>query len=109
MATRRQLVEGLKTDGGVGRAVEEDFVYNGGPPTSRPAASRPSAEGRAGKGQAEGAVGRVPLTIRFRADYAALLKRASLERQLNGVSPNSLQDIVEEAVLPWLRSNGYLS
>jgi hypothetical protein len=109
MATRRPLVEGLKTDSGVDRAVEEEFVYNGGPSTTRGGAPRPSAEGRAGKGQAAGAVGRVPLTIRFRADYAALLKRASLERQLNGASPSSLQDIVEEAVLPWLRSNGYLS
>jgi hypothetical protein len=51
---------------------------------------------------------RVPLSTRMRADYAELLKRASLERQLEKVQPNTLQDILEEAVEPWLRSNGYL-
>jgi hypothetical protein len=34
-------------------------------------------------------------------------QRASLERQLNGTAPNTLQDILEEALEPWLRSNGY--
>src|SRR5438874_2134939 len=52
---------------------------------------------------------RLPLTIRVRSDFAAALKRASLERQLNGVLPNTLQDILEEALEPWLRSNGYLN
>jgi hypothetical protein len=54
-------------------------------------------------------VSRVGLTTRIRSDFAAALKRASLERQLNGVSPHTLQDILEEALQPWLRSNGYLS
>jgi hypothetical protein len=36
------------------------------------------------------------------------LKRASFERQLQGVEPNSMQDIVEEALTPWLRKHGYL-
>ena len=30
-------------------------------------------------------------------------------RLYNGVLPNTLQDILEEALEPWLRSNGYLS
>ena len=51
----------------------------------------------------------MPLTTRVRADFAAALKRASLERQLDGVIPNTLQDILEEALEPWLRSNGYLN
>jgi hypothetical protein len=51
----------------------------------------------------------VPLTTRVRADFAAALKRASLERQLSGVLPNSLQDILDDALEPWLRANGYLS
>ena len=54
------------------------------------------------------AVARSPLTTRVRADFAAALKRASLERQLKGVFPQTLQDILEEALEPWLRSNGYL-
>ncbi|MHC5540635.1 hypothetical protein ACYOEI_20650, partial [Singulisphaera rosea] len=51
---------------------------------------------------------RVPLSTRMRSDFAAALKRASLERQLEGVEPNTLQDILEQAVEPWLRNNGYL-
>jgi hypothetical protein len=51
----------------------------------------------------------VPLTTRVRSDFASALKRASLERQLSGVTPNTLQDILEQALEPWLRSNGYLS
>ena len=52
--------------------------------------------------------GRVPISTRMRADFATALKRASLERQLSGIEPNTLQDILEQAVEPWLRSNGYL-
>ena len=50
----------------------------------------------------------MPLSTRMRADFAAALKRASLERQLASVEPNTLTDILEQAVEPWLRSNGYL-
>ncbi len=50
----------------------------------------------------------VPFSTRMRADFAAALKRASLERQLASIEPNTLQDILEQAVEPWLRSNGYL-
>ena len=35
-------------------------------------------------------------------DFAKALKRASLERQLKGLEPNTLQDILEEAIEPWL-------
>jgi len=28
---------------------------------------------------------------------------------LSGVFPNTLQDILEEALQPWLRSNGYIT
>ena len=44
----------------------------------------------------------------MREDFAGALKRASLERQLAKVEPNTLQDILEQAVEPWLRANGYL-
>jgi len=27
---------------------------------------------------------------------------------LKGVEPNTLQDILEQAIEPWLKSNGYL-
>lgn len=51
---------------------------------------------------------RSPLTTRLRADYAAALKRASLERQLHGETPSQVQDILEEALGPWLKAHGYL-
>ncbi|OWK45583.1 hypothetical protein FRUB_01914 [Fimbriiglobus ruber] len=45
---------------------------------------------------------------RIRTELAAALKRSSLERQLQGIEPNSIQDILEEALEPWLRQRGYL-
>ena len=91
--------------------MEEAFVYRDGgkAPDARTHAPAPAAEAREEKGQGGNPVGRVPLTIRFRSDFAAALKRASLQRQLDGVSPNTLQDILEEAVEPWLRQHGYLN
>lgn len=50
----------------------------------------------------------VPVTVRLRPEVAAALKRASLERQLNGIETYTQQDIVEEALLPWLRAEGLL-
>ena len=37
---------------------------------------------------------RVPISTRMRSEYSDALKRASLERQLNKVEPNSVQDIL---------------
>jgi hypothetical protein len=51
---------------------------------------------------------RAPISTRIRADFATALKRCSLERQLQGVVPNTLQEILEEAIEPWLKSHGYL-
>ena len=53
-------------------------------------------------------VRRVPISTRIRAEFATALKRASLERQLNGIEPNSVQDMLELAIEPWLKSNGYI-
>lgn len=53
-------------------------------------------------------VARLPITSRIRADLAVALKRASLERQLENVYPFSLQEILEEALEPWLKKHGYL-
>jgi hypothetical protein len=111
MAARRPLVEGLKTQSAVDRSLEEAFVYNSAPKSevsTKPQPNAPSAEPGPGKGRAESSAVRVPITVRFRADFAAALKRASLERQLQGVRPNTLQDILEEALEPWLRDHGCL-
>jgi hypothetical protein len=110
MMGRRSLAEGLKTGGGLDPALEEAFVYRDkGKATNPEPPPAPAAEGRDGKGQSASQVGRVPLTIRFRSDFAAVLKRASLQRQLDGVTPHTLQDILEEALEPWLKNNGYLN
>lgn len=50
----------------------------------------------------------VPVTVRLRPEVASALKRASLERQLNGIETYTQQDIVEEALLPWLKAEGLL-
>ena len=50
----------------------------------------------------------VPVTVRLRPEIASALKRASLERQLNGVATYTQQDIVEEALLPWLQAEGLI-
>ena len=98
MAERRSLIEGLKpTVPPVDPHEEKAFVYGEKAPKD---ASRPLA--------APVTLNRVPLSTRIRGDFATALKRASLERQLDAVEPNTLQDILEQALEPWLKSNGYI-
>jgi hypothetical protein len=95
---RRTLIDGLKeTPPPIDHSREKDFVYS--EKSKAPQRATPTTP----------TVNRVPLSTRIRADYSAALKRASLERQLKAVEPNSLQDILEEAIEPWLRSNGYIT
>ncbi len=109
MKERRSLVEGI-TPSSVDPAVEDQFVFARKPKAAEPVAPQvPVPESREGKGQPANVVNRMPLTTRIRADYGTALKRASLERQLSGTVPNTLQDILEEALEPWLRLNGYLN
>ncbi|MBY0459781.1 MAG: hypothetical protein K2V38_20875 [Gemmataceae bacterium] len=94
MSERRPLTDGLKPPTPpVDPAVERQFVFRG-PGREERVASTP--------------VARAPLTTRIRAEYAAALKRASLERQLSGATPHTLQEMLEEALEPWLRAHGYL-
>jgi hypothetical protein len=109
MADRKSLVEGLKTASTVDPSREKSFVYADSPKATPPVASPAATETQDGTRQTGASTGRVPLTTRIRGDYATALKRASLERQLSGTKPNTLQDILEEALQPWLRTNGYLS
>lgn len=53
-------------------------------------------------------VGLIPVTIRMRPEIAGALKRASLERQLNGEETYTQQELVESALEPWLEGEGYL-
>jgi hypothetical protein len=98
MAERRPLTEGLKPAPqvpSVDPQKEREFVHGTKPlATTEARATSPFA--------------RVPISTRIRSEYAEALKRASLERQLNKVEPNTLQDILEQAIEPWLKSNGYI-
>ena len=100
MADRRSLTEGLAATPRVDTQAARDFVFEGrgGAASPSPAKVTPVAP----------TVSRVPLTTRIRDDLAKALKRASLERQLAAVEPNTLQDILEEAIEPWLKQHGYL-
>jgi len=102
MAERRPLVAGLKPPTGVDPSLEKQFVFG----DKTDPAKQPKPQAAEPKNQ--NSISRVPLTTRVRADYAAALKRASLERQLAGEFPNTLQDILEEALGPWLRDHGYV-
>ncbi|MGH7135839.1 MAG: hypothetical protein ACREHD_08875 [Pirellulales bacterium] len=114
MNQRRSIVAGMGPQNSVDRTVENQFVRAGQattaesvtagqvqtpPPVQNPPANRQNAS----------TVNRLPLSTRVRADFATALKRASLERQLSGTTPNTLQDILEEALEPWLMANGYLN
>src|SRR3954451_1208308 len=100
MAERRPLVEGLKPKPETPRALEEQFVYSE-KLKAAPSAAEPTAY------KAAPTITRVPFTSRLRDDLAQALKRASLERQLAGIEPNTVQDILESALEPWLRANGH--
>jgi hypothetical protein len=99
MAERRTLTEGLKaTPEPLDAGIVRQLVYADKPSTPQ---TQPTQQTRV--------IDRVPLSTRMRGDFAKALKKASLERQLQGVEPNTLQDILEEAVEPWLKSHGYLT
>lgn len=101
MAERRLLIEGIKPPAPpVDPAREREFVFGAEARGGTERSNLPTAMALNAKS---------PISTRIRSDLAAALKRASLERQLNGIEPNKLQDILEEAVEPWLKSNGYLS
>ncbi len=134
MAERRSLTDGLKATPTIDPAVAREFIYGGkgaNPAEAKIAdgvqethALRNHREQRDHRDHRDhGEPGnshesqqtpstvtsRSPISTRIRSDFALALKRASLERQLKGVEPHTLQDILEQAIEPWLKSNGYLS
>jgi hypothetical protein len=103
MGDRRSISEGLRatpSTPAVDPAVAREFIHGG---AGKPAAS---GEGTTPT-NASSTLTRVPISTRIREDFARALKRASLQRQLEGREPNTLQDILEEAIEPWLRNNKY--
>lgn len=93
---RRALVDGLQATQAADPRAESEFVFGKGPPQRAAAATVPSQS-------------RVQFSTRIREDFFKALKRASLQREMNGVQPFTIVEILEEAVEPWLKSNGYLS
>jgi hypothetical protein len=53
-------------------------------------------------------VGLIPVTVRLRPAIAGALKRASLQRELEGQEIFSQQALVEQLLEPWLQDEGYL-
>lgn len=107
---RRPLTAGLTPEPEVDSKAAHDFVYQGNPnpPTTPGAKPAPPARLNAARVSPPTQSALVPLTARIPAEKFQALKRASFERQLEGVEPSSMQDIVEEALTPWLRKHGYL-
>lgn len=108
MNDRRNLIDGLNATPEVDPAIERAFLK--GKPLP----------GKAGEGTLPSYVAPPPVTIarnlnrvsfstKLRKDFVDALKRASLERQLSGVEPSTMVDMLEQAIEPWLRANGYLS
>lgn len=95
---RRSLTEGLQQAPSADMRVEKAFVFG------KPQVAMASSTGLSTPIQ-----NRVQLSTRIREDFFKALKRASLERQMNGVEPSTIVEIIEEALEPWLTSNGYLS
>jgi len=101
MTKRRPLTAGIKSS--AEQQQESSFVYGKKAKTRNRGAGGDSSDQGVGQG-----TGRSPLSTRIRTDIATALKRASLERQLSGMSPHTVQDILEGVLEPWLRENGYL-
>lgn len=102
MSKRRPLIQGLNENAKITKE-EEKFVFGESRETEQ------TTESEVTKPEVHPAMtGRVPITIRVRPEIGSALKRASLQRQLDGVEPNSMQDIVDEALDRWLRSGNLL-
>lgn len=119
MTSRRKLVEGLTPADPKQQEREKEFVYGpddesaGTPPAVENADAAPTQEisslvSQQPQGVLPQYAGRVPITTRTRPEIASAVKRAALTRQLDGVSPFTVQDIVEEALELWLLTNGYI-
>lgn len=100
MSDRRSLVEGIKRPA-VEPQREQEFIAGARSPSA-------SASQAASTPTARAPIAKTPFSTRIRADYAVALKRASLQRQMDGIEPSSINDMLEQALEPWLKANGYL-
>lgn len=117
MKERRPLIAGLPTSDDE-KSIEKSFVFGSGfsstgteqhktPPTS--SATQNVSDPAPNYGSILPQItSRVPVTARCRPEVASAIKRASLQRQLEGIQPYHVQGIMEEALDAWLTDNGYL-
>jgi hypothetical protein len=120
---RISLVEGIRRDQeAIDPVVEQNFLKYGTvkPPIPNETVEEPAPDGRTYKPRVEEKplrrarsskvtpVGLIPVTVRLRPGIAGALKRASLERQLAGEEFFTQQEIVEQALEPWLHREGLL-
>ena len=123
MSKRISLVDGIGRDQEtIDPAVEQNFLKYGTarPPVPGGSAEEPHDAGTTYEPKVEqrprrrarpskvAPVGLIPVTVRLRPEIAGALKRASLERQLAGEELFTQQDIVEQALEPWLHGEGLL-
>jgi hypothetical protein len=94
MAERRSLVDAFQEpEPPIDQTKAREFVFAKSRRPVQPAAAPTT---------------RTQLSSRIRSDLFEALKQASLKRQLAGLKPNSITEILEEALEPWLKSNDYL-
>jgi hypothetical protein len=109
MAERRTLVDAIQSQPAndeqtasqeispADLAAERQFLHSA-KSTLRSTAMKTAATNAAG----------VSLNTRIHPDIAEALKRASLERKLQNLKPNSFREILEQALVPWLKAHGHL-
>ena len=122
MANKRMsLVESMKRDEDqLDPATVDNFLKHGtaAPKSEEKEAVSPKSEKPATitapktpEPQADAAVmtpGLIPIHVRVSPEIAGALKTAALQRELRGVEPFTKREIVEQALEPWLKKNGYL-
>ena len=108
MSERRNLVEGLEATPKIDPAVERAFLEGKPIPTTEDSGTDGGTYAAPPVTTAAKVLNRVSFSTKLRKDFVDLLKRASLERQLKGVEPSTIVDMLEQAVEPWLRANGYI-
>lgn len=104
MKHRRTLTDGLLDTPAV-EDIERDFVYG------REDQPKPEEDSignpRVSTEILPQYVSRVPITVRCLPEIASMLKRISLERQLEGKELSKMQEILEQALVEWMRRHGY--
>lgn len=107
MTKRRPLVEGLRTSHESLSDTEKNFVFGEDQSVEAKKETLENAP-QMNNSVLPKMTGRVPITTRARPEIGSALKRASLQRQLDGIEPSSMQDIMEAALENWLRGKGYI-